>query len=293
MLIRLLPIVATESCFALKGGTAINLFYRDLPRLSVDIDLVYLPLDDRKTALRNVREALSRIADRIEGQLPDSKVFRAFEGTEALRILVSIGTVGVKIELSPVMRGSVFPPELMQVRPVVEEKFGFAEIQVLTLADLYAGKICAALDRQHPRDLFDIKLLLENEGVTDDLRRTFLVYLISHNRPISELISPNRKDIAATFENEFENMTTIPITVEELNEVREALIRKLNASLTGREKEFLVSFKSRKPRWELLVLAGAEELPAVKWKLFNLGKMSDKNHTESLKILKEKLGIKD
>ena len=46
LLVRLLPIVADERDFALKGGTAINLFYRDLPRLSVDTDLTYVPVKD-------------------------------------------------------------------------------------------------------------------------------------------------------------------------------------------------------------------------------------------------------
>ena len=44
LLVRELPVVAKETCFALKGGTALNLFVRDMPRLSVDIDLAYVPL---------------------------------------------------------------------------------------------------------------------------------------------------------------------------------------------------------------------------------------------------------
>ena len=62
LLVRILPYVGTEACFALKGGTAINLFVRDLPRLSVDIDLVYLPIEDRETSLIGIRSALSRMA---------------------------------------------------------------------------------------------------------------------------------------------------------------------------------------------------------------------------------------
>lgn len=58
LLVRVLPLVDTEKCFALKGGTAINLFYRILPRLSVDIDLLYIPMDDRETALINIKAAL-------------------------------------------------------------------------------------------------------------------------------------------------------------------------------------------------------------------------------------------
>jgi hypothetical protein len=53
LLIELLPLVARERCFALKGGTAINLFVRDLPRLSVDIDLTYLPIKCPKVIQRS------------------------------------------------------------------------------------------------------------------------------------------------------------------------------------------------------------------------------------------------
>jgi hypothetical protein len=65
LLIRLIPIIEKEACFALKGGTAINLFVPDFPRLSVDIDLAYLPLESRDLALANVRDAFIPIATRI------------------------------------------------------------------------------------------------------------------------------------------------------------------------------------------------------------------------------------
>ena len=79
LLIRMLPVVATETVFALKGGTAINLFVRDFPRLSVDIDLAYLPLEPRDEALINVRAALQRITDRINTQ-PDIRAAFAYFG---------------------------------------------------------------------------------------------------------------------------------------------------------------------------------------------------------------------
>ncbi|WP_255762633.1 nucleotidyl transferase AbiEii/AbiGii toxin family protein [Halomonas alkalisoli] len=66
LLVRILPYVAEEDIFALKGGTAINLFYRDLPRLSVDIDLTYLPIKDRVESLAEINDAMDRIATAIE-----------------------------------------------------------------------------------------------------------------------------------------------------------------------------------------------------------------------------------
>jgi hypothetical protein len=63
--------VATETCFALKGGTAINLFFRDMPRFSVDIDLTYLPVEDRASSLVAIDAALRRIADKIRSGIAD------------------------------------------------------------------------------------------------------------------------------------------------------------------------------------------------------------------------------
>jgi predicted nucleotidyltransferase component of viral defense system len=289
LLIRLFPIISREPCFALKGGTAINLFVRDMPRLSVDIDLVYLPLNDRETALAEVRQAMTRIAEAIREEIRGSQVIpTTFEG-DSLRMFVALDTARVKIELSPVLRGSVFAPVEMAVRPIVESEFGFAEMLVLALADLYAGKICAALDRQHPRDLFDAKLLLENEGLTTEIRKSFLVYLISHNRPISELIAPTRQDISGVFEGEFLHMTTVPVSLTELEDARERLISTIHSDLTDNEREFLLSFKARAPDWSLLGLENIEQLPAVKWKIMNLAKMPEPKHSSALANLNRAL----
>jgi predicted nucleotidyltransferase component of viral defense system len=292
LLVRLIPIVAQENCFALKGGTAINLFVRDFPRLSVDIDLVYLPLDDREHALRNIRAALSRIAETIRRDLPDSRITATHEETDAFRLNIARGDTRVKIELSPVLRGSVWPPIAMAVRDKVEEEFGYADMAVLALADLYAGKICAALDRQHPRDFFDVKLLLEKEGLTIAIRQTFLVYLISHNRPIAELLAPNRRDFRSIFESDFATMTEIPVTVEELEATREHLIKAIHLGMTEKEKRFLLSFKNREPDWSMLGIDGVEKLPAVRWKMHNLQKIPKDKHEKALKALERVLESK-
>ena len=63
-------------------------------------------------------------------------------------------------------------------------------LPVVPEAELYAGKLCAALDRQHPRDLFDVHILLKGAGVASPIRRAFTVYLAAHNRPMHELLQP-------------------------------------------------------------------------------------------------------
>lgn len=294
LLVRLLPIIDTEKCFALKGGTAINLFYRDLPRLSVDIDLLYLPIENREEALEKIKAALARISDRIQTTIGRVTVTNTTEMQDnSLCLLVNAEDVRIKIELSPVIRGCVFPPLRMEVKEEVEKLFGYAEMQVASLPDLYAGKLCAALDRQHPRDLFDVKFLLDNEGLTEELRKTFLVFLISHQRPINELLAPNLKDIRKVYKNEFEQMARIEVPVEELEAVRLNLIELINQSLTPQEKQFLLSFKNKQPDWSLLGMdniADIAQLPSVRWKMINLNKLSDVKHLalyEKLKTILE------
>jgi len=205
LLVRILPFVADEAALALKGGTAINLFYRDMPRLSVDIDLVYLPIEDRTTSLHNIDAALERIVEQINKGLVGAKAERiAGGGQNETRLLVRQGQAEVKVETSPVLRGTVYPVAYKPVTKSVQSAFGFAEMPVVAFEDLFAGKITAALDRQHPRDLYDVKLLYENEGLTDDLFRTFLVYLASSGRPPHELLDPNLLDLDKPFATEFE-----------------------------------------------------------------------------------------
>ncbi|MBB6325360.1 putative nucleotidyltransferase component of viral defense system [Algoriphagus iocasae] len=292
LLVRILPLLDSEKCFALKGGTAINLFYRELPRLSVDIDLLYLPSEGREEALANIREALSRLSELIKKTIPGIRIQNTHEQGNALRLILQVEDIRVKVELSPVIRGSVFPEVRMEVCETVEREFGYAEIQVASLPDLYAGKIAAALDRQHPRDLFDVKFLLENEGFTENLRKTFLVFLISHQRPMAELLAPHRKDIREIYESDFAQMAEVDISVEVLERTREQLVTVINKEMTPDERAFLLSFKERKPQWELLGLPNMEEvahLPSVQWKLLNLSKMDEKKHRQAAEKLKEVL----
>lgn len=272
LLVRVLPYVAVEACFALKGGTAINLFVRDLPRLSVDIDLVYLPIEDRETSLLGIRSALGRIAEAIRKAIPGSVVTDK-ANADGTRILIRQRNAQIKIEVTPVLRGTVHPTELRTVRPIVEERFGFAEIQVVSFADLYAGKLVAALDRQHPRDLFDVQYLLANEGIDHTLFQTFLVYILSHNRPAHEVLQPRVKDIRQVFELEFSGMTSEETSLAALVESREQLISGIRSRLDESSKRFLLSFHDLKPEWDLLGLPNARNLPAIRWKLMNLERL--------------------
>ncbi len=278
LLIRLLPSVARENVFALKGGTAINLFIRDMTRLSVDIDLTYLPIEDRETSLRRIDEALYRIAEHASGKLRGVAVKRiAGGGRGDTRLLARRGSAEVKLEVSPVTRGVVFPPSLMAVTERVQEAFGFAEAFVVSFGDLYGGKIHAALDRQHPRDLFDIKLLIENEGLTDELFRAFLIYIASSSRPPHELLAPNQRDLTEAYEKEFAGMTAETVTLEALVQARTQLVDLIHVRMNEPARQFLLSVQACAPDWDAIALPDASKLPAIRWKLQNLMKLRDEN----------------
>lgn len=289
LLVDTLPFVASEACFALKGGTAINLFVHDMPRLSVDIDLTYLPLDERETALQNTRDALARVAQQIEGRLPNADVTQDKQRPDALRLRVSRERVQIKVEVSPVLRGSLHPPALTDICPAAAGRYGFAAVPMLSLPDLYGGKICAALDRQHPRDLFDVKLLLDNNGLTREVFEGFLVYLISHSRPMTELLACNRQPLEAVFQRQFLGMTQDSVDPNSLVEAREALIQKLQAHMTANDAEFLISVKQGEPNWADFAYPQVQNLPAVRWKLKNLKSMPTNAHKRALDRLKQAL----
>ena len=277
-----MPLVAEETCFALKGGTAINLFVRDLPRLSVDIDLTYLPVASWDESLRDVDAALRRIAGRIEASLAAARVQPGtVRGEDAVnKLFVRDGRVQVKIEVTPVLRGCVYEPEERAVSQTVERLLGFAAIRVVSFADLFAGKLVAALDRQHPRDLFDVRELLAREGIDDRLRTAFIVYLISHNRPLAELLAPVRRDMEEEFERGLAGMTEVPVTLDALVDTREALIADVVGRMPDAHKRFLLSFEEGAPDWSLLDVPDAARLPAVQWRMANLARLDGPRRSE-------------
>jgi hypothetical protein len=294
LLVQVMPFVNAEACFALKGGTAINFFVRDFPRLSVDIDLVYLPVEDRPTTLRGIDAALQHIAAKIRRAMPGVQVREQKLASENLIIkLIVRASSGaeVKIEPNTVLRGSLHPTAELDLSPKAIAMFGrSATMRVVSLPDLFGGKLCAALDRQH-RDLFDVHGLFQAEGLTDDIRRAFVIFLASHDRPMSELLTPNRKDLKQVFADQFEGMTLDPVPLAALESARERLIEKINADLTTAEREFLLSMKRLEPKWDLLGLPGIEKLPGPQWKLYNLRKMDPAKRRAAEDLLRKKLGL--
>lgn len=291
LLLQCLPEIGKQTCFALKGGTAINLFVRSMPRLSVDIDLTYLPLTGRAEALADITRAMEAIAKDVMHRIPGSRVQVGRTRGAATKLAVSLGDVQIKVEPNQVLRGSVYPPDTRDLCSEAQALFElFVSVRTLALADLYGGKLCAALDRQHPRDLYDVQLLMENEGLTPQVRRAFVVYLASHDRPMHELLDPQFKDLAKVHVDEFAGMAREEVQVEALCETRKRIVVLIRETLDADEKRFLLSMKRADPEWDALGIAHLRELPALQWKLQNIRRMTVAKRQTALEKLQKVLG---
>jgi predicted nucleotidyltransferase component of viral defense system len=294
LLLQVLPSVAKEKIFALKGGTAINLFWREIPRLSVDIDLTYLIIEPREKSLKTISKGLNSIAVNIEKTIPTARVrFHHSAGSNGTtKLFVQDRGVQIIVEPNLVTRGSVFPPETKELSPKATEYFEMTtSIQTVSFADLYGGKICAALDRQHPRDFFDLLILYENEGLTESIRRAFVIYLVCNDRPISELLNPTKTNFLMVFRNQLMGMTDRTIAYEELERFRDHFISDIRNSLKESERLFIFSIKNCLPQWELMGLPGIEKLPAIQWKIENVRRMEKKKHKLAVEKLKKILDL--
>lgn len=292
-MLSILPIIAQEKDFALKGGTALNFFHLDMPRISVDIDLTFLPIKPRDETLKDITNSLSRISDSVKRLFPGCQIQKVkIKDTGYIYKLIINSTDSlVKIEPNLILRGSCYPTVHKTLcRKAVEIFKMEMQVPVLSFADLYGGKICAALDRQHPRDLFDIKLLYEAGGLNKEISQAFVVYLASHNRPMSELLSPNFQDLRQAYETEFKGMSSIEVSYQELEKIGKEMPSLILSNLSKNERKFLLSVKMGNPNFSLLSISGLENLPAIKWKVENILKMESKKKitaTEKLKSILE------
>jgi len=280
MLMRAAPLVFDDTV-ALKGGTAINLFITDMPRLSVDIDLTFVDYRaTREAAAASITGSMRAAAERLH-----AAGFQTFpaEDPEGIEHTLYVEQDGLraKIEVNKVIRGTVQPPRAASLVPRARDILGLdVELAVVSDEDVYGGKLVAALDRQHPRDLFDIAQLFAGQGLTPAICRAFVIYLASHNRPIHEVLFAREADITHEYESSFVGMTDEPFTLQEMLLVRTRLLRELPAALSHDQRRFLVSLAEAQPEWSLLDIPHVSELPAVRWKLQNLQKLAAANPTK-------------
>lgn len=290
LLLRLMPIVMEEGVFAVHGGTAINLFLKDLPRYSVDIDLTYIPLSDRTESLADINKHLQSVCDKAK---------KAFKGMHIVpnystcKLLCEYRGKQVKVEVNQTKRGLVGGDAVtVPLSDKAQDEFGlYCEANIVPLTQLYGGKIAAALSRQHPRDLFDVKYM---DFPLTECREGLIFCLLGSDRPIHESFAPRLIDQREAMANQFEGMTDIPFTYEEFEAARSKLIADVNHLMTEKDKRFLVNFEKGEPQWDGYEFEYFKDYPSVKWKLINLAKLAKQNPqklVEEASKLEEQFGI--
>lgn len=273
LLLRLIPIVMEENVFAIHGGTAINLFLKDLPRYSVDIDLTYIPLADRQTSLDDINLHLKAIADKAKKAFKGMHIVPNFS---TCKLLCEYRGKQVKIEVNQTKRGIIGGDvQTISLSEKAQDEFSlFCEANVVPLTQLYGGKIAAALSRQHPRDLFDVKYM---DIPLSECREGLIFCLLGSERPIYESFAPRLIDQREAMDNQFAGMTDIPFTYEEFEETRTKLINDVKLLMTEADKKFLISFESGQPEWDGYEFEYFKNYPSVQWKLLNLKKLAKQN----------------
>lgn len=284
LLLRILPFVTDEECFAIHGGTAINLFVKNLYRLSVDIDVTYIPIEDRNTSIDHINEALVRIANRVKRQFRDVRVIPRLD---ICKITCESRGCQVKIEVNQTKRGLVCgDAALLPLCEKAQSEFGMdVDARIVSLPQLYGGKISAALSRQHPRDIFDVKQM----GIPlADIKEGLIFCLLGSDRPIHESFAPNLIDQREAMEHQFAGMSQIPFSYDDFESTRDKLIRDINSVMTEEDKLFLIQFEDLALNWADTKYSSFMEYPSVRWKTQNLQKLKDSN-PKKLKAEADKL----
>ena len=273
LLIRIMPSVYKIKEFAVHGGTAINLFHRNLLRYSVDIDVTYIPIEDRQQSLASINQKLLEVKKNIEKTIPGVVVKHK---PDVWKLLCTLGDATVKIEVNATKRGIIGDVVELPLCEKARNEFSMGcKARTVSFSQLYGGKITAALSRQHPRDLFDCKYM-ELQSF-DDVKNGFMLCLLGSDKPIIESLQPNDIDQTEALENQFQGMTETPFGYEDYLESRTALLSLVNGGLTITDKEFLLSFEQGEPDWNKCCAGDLSQDPSVQWKLLNIGKLKESN----------------
>lgn len=289
LLLRILPVIYREEDFAVHGGTAINLFIKNLPRYSVDVDLTYIPLGPREESLAEIDKKLAAISQQLQRAVPEANI-RPVPN----KLLCTLGRSTVKIEVNGIKRGIIGPTLDLPLCDKAQAEFGmYCKARIVPLEQLYGGKIAAALSRQHPRDLFDFNYMGTDKIVGS--KQGFMFALLGSDKPFIESLSPNSINQREALENQFRGMTDIPFTYENYENARKQIIVFINSMLTNEDKAFLVGFETGNPQWENSAYRDFRDFPSVQWKLLNVNKLKTQNpakHRQEVERLRSYFGIK-
>lgn len=274
LLLRILPVIYREEDFAVHGGTAINLFIKDLPRYSVDVDLTYIPLGPRDESLAEIDKKLAAISQQLQRAVPNINIRPVLN-----KLLCTLGRSTVKIEVNGIKRGIIGTTIEMPLCNKAQAEFGmYCKARIVPVEQLYGGKIAAALSRQHPRDLFDYNYMEPDK--IDNLKRGFMFALLGSDKPFIESLAPHAINQQEALENQFRGMTDIPFTYENYESARKHLITFINAMLSEEDKMFLISFEEVDPQWKKSAYSDFVDFPSVQWKLLNVNKLKTQNPTK-------------
>lgn len=277
LMLRILPIIYRIDDFAVHGGTAINLFHRNMPRYSVDIDLTYIPLVGRAESLSAINLHLAELKKNIERVIPGIQITHK---KEVWKLLCRYDTVTVKIEVNGTKRGLLGEAEIKTLCEAASNEFHLStKCRTVSFTQLYGGKIAAALSRQHPRDLFDCKYLMEDTPF-EQVRNGLLFCLAGSDKPIHESILPHDVNQQDALENQFAGMTDIPFTYEQYEQTRQQLHHYVLDGFSSNDKSFLISFEQGEPDWSLCAAGDLSRYPSVQWKLLNLNKLKQTNYAK-------------
>ncbi len=197
---------------------------------------------------------------------------------DELKLFVRRGRSRVKVEVNHVFRGTILSVEARGLNPEARRVFATeVTVPILATQELYASKLVAALDRQHPRDLFDLRGMFGRGGLTAEVMECFVSYLAGHNCPVHEVLFSRDLDISQAFANEFVGLTRHPIRLDELLALRRRLRQELPEMLTANHRRFLLGLVTGEPDWRLMSCPHLAELPAIRWKLQNLTRLKKSN----------------
>ncbi len=268
LLLRVAPEISKIEEFALHGGTAINLFHHNMPRLSVDIDLTFIPIDNRTNDLRSISLLLNKLSGKLQKTIPSIQIRSKNSVDNEEKLFCRVGNNEIKIEVNTINRGIIDGAEPHILCHAAQVKFNtFFEMNLVPVHQLFGGKMVAALDRQHPRDIFDTMQMLNNIGLTDRIMKGFLFCLFSSKRPFNELICPNLINQANIIENHFSGMTEIPFSFQLFELERERLIKTIHKQLSGTQKKMILSVARGEPEW---LYEDWSIFPGIAWKLKNI-----------------------
>ena len=269
LLIRIMPSVYRIKDFAVHGGTAINLFHKNMPRYSVDIDLTYIPIKSRDESFKDINQHLKTLSASIKKTIPGVKIIHKLK---VLKLHCVLDGAMVVIEVNGIKRGVIGELEDYELCEKAQKVYKMTcKARTVSYSQLYGGKIAAALSRQHPLDLFDCNYM--NIQSFDEVKEGFIFSLLGSDKPIIESLQPNVINQIKALENQFAGMSDVPFLYSDYERARKELIEKVNFSLTNTDKAFLISFEKGNPTWSECCAGDLSIYPSVKWKLKNIANL--------------------